>query len=156
MSCDVQLDGRADACVAILSFVHTDTRSEKLSHLHARPYSLRQGFSLIHRVYTDTHGSIFPCLCCSQKQQCISHYEKAGGSAQAFVLSQMAPLPIETSLHVLLRRTSGSNGFLWEIPFENFNKKWEQQKYSFSKLVDIDYKYFFIFKCLREENVDYQ
>lgn len=88
------------------------------------------GLTVLDRVshwYTEQsyNGSIFPCWCYSQKQQCTSHYEKAGGSAQAFVLLQMTPLPTETSLHVLLRRTSGSNGDLWEVTFENFNKKRE-------------------------------
>lgn len=122
----------------------------KLSHLHARPYSLRQGLSLIHRTELQW---IYLSMLVLQPKTAMHISMRRLGFSPGFCAFTDGTLPTETSLHVLLRRTSGSNGDLWEVTFENFNKKREQQKYSFSKLVDIDYKYFFIFKCLREENV---
>lgn len=56
-----------------------------------------------------------------------------GVCAQAFVLARLAFLPAETSLHVLIRRTSGLNGYLLKITSENFNKK-QKTKYFFSKI----------------------
>lgn len=50
MSGDVRLGGRAGACVAVLTVVH-QRPDVKLSHLHARPYSLRQDVSLIPKVH---------------------------------------------------------------------------------------------------------